>query len=321
MGVYKRKDSSYWWYNLSVKGKRYQISTKLKYTRDNKKHAEKMYYEHYDRITRLGHEERSWEDLINRLYQQYGKEDQNNLTKLSRFFADKKLHEITRDLISGAIDFYALNRKASTVNRVFNSLRSALNKAYKELGWITTLPYVKKLKEEQFMAKILSIEEEKRLLAALPDYLKAIVRFTLLTGLRQSTVLNITWDMLDWENKKINIPAKFMKNGQPHSLPLRVEAWQIIAQQDVKGIYPQIFKFEGRPIKNPTAAAWRTALKKSGITNFRFHDLRHTWTTRMIESGASIDTVSYLGGWSNHQMVSRYSKQRQIDVSGIEGYE
>ena len=320
MGVYKRKDSSYWWYNLSVKGKRYQISTKLKYTRDNKKHAEKMYYDHYDRITRLGHEEHTFTDLYNRFYNHYNKEDQRNLDKFMVYFADKKLHELTREVLNDLVDHYAIRRKASTVNRVFNTLRSILNKANKELGWLTAQPYIKKLKEEEYFAKVLTREEEERLLHYLPDYIKTIVDFSLLTGLRIGTVTNLTWDMLDYAKRRINIPVNIVKNKKPRSIPIQEQAWDIILRQEPKGIYPHIFKYNGKPVKNANKTAWKTALKKAGIKGFRFHDLRHTWTTRMLENGVSIDTVTFLGGWSDYKMVLHYGAQRQVDVSGIDGY-
>jgi hypothetical protein len=54
MGVYKRKDSSYWWYSFSLNGRRYQNSTKIRNKRDNKKIALQEYQLHIDRVLQLG---------------------------------------------------------------------------------------------------------------------------------------------------------------------------------------------------------------------------------------------------------------------------
>ncbi len=321
MGVYKRKDSSYWWYNFSMNGRRYQISTKIRNKRDNKKIALQEYQLHIDRVLQLGDcTEKTWDDLYDRYYALYKKVDQNNLNILNRYFSRKKLSQLTRDYLNKTVDFYATRRKAATVNRVFNTLRSILNKAYKELGWIPKVPFVKKLKEDDFIATILSCKQEKELLRILPVHTRDIAKFALQTGLRKSAITNLTWDMVQWEQKKLNIPGKFMKNRKAISIPLTKAAWEIIACQPQRGLYPNIFKYRGKPIKNPAGTAWKRALKNLSLNNLRFHDLRHTWATRMMEKNVPEDTISYLGGWSDNQMVSRYSRQRQIDVSYLEEY-
>jgi len=66
-----------------------------------------------------------------------------------------------------------------------------------------------------------------------------------------------------------------------------------------------IFTYNGQRIKDPGASAWRRAKKKARI-DIRFHDLRHTWATRCIESGMPPAHVQYLGGWSSPKMMQRY---------------
>ena len=322
MGVYKRKDSSFWWYTFTINGRRYQHSTKIRNKRDHKQYAYQAYQEQLERVLQLGdYTEQTWDDLCDRYFTSYNRADQNNLKILNKYFSGKKLSQLNRDYLNQTVDFYAIRRKPATVNRVFNTLRSILGKAYKELGWITTLPYIKKLKEEDFIAPILSSENEKILLATLPELTRDIVAFALLTGLRKSAITNLTWDMIDSAHKKISIPGKLMKNNKAISIPLPKEAWEIIySQPRGKGIYPEIFKYQGKPIKNPAGTAWKNGLKKAGLQHLRFHDLRHTWATRMMEKQVPQDTIAYLGGWADTQMVNRYSKQRQVDVSYLDEY-
>lgn len=55
-------------------------------------------------------------------------------------------------------------------------------------------------------------------------------------------------------------------------------------------------------------SAWHTALAKAGITDFRFHDLRHTWASWYRQAGTSCDELKELGGWKSRQIVDRYAK-------------
>jgi len=57
-----------------------------------------------------------------------------------------------------------------------------------------------------------------------------------------------------------------------------------------------------------TNSAWHGALKKAGIEDFRFHDLRHTWASWHRQAGTSCDELKDLGGWKSRQMVDRYAK-------------
>ena len=68
------------------------------------------------------------------------------------------------------------------------------------------------------------------------------------------------------------------------------------------------FTYRGEPIGWDVTTAWQTALKKAGITDFRFHDLRHTWASWHRQAGTSCDELKDLGGWKTRSMVDRYAK-------------
>ena len=129
MGVYKRKDSSYWWYNFTINGRRYQYSTKIRNKLDRKQCAYQAYQEHLERVLQLGdYTEQNWDDLYDRYFTSYNRADQNNLKILNKYFSGKKLSQLNRDYLNQTVDFYAIRRKPATVNRVFNTLRSILGK-------------------------------------------------------------------------------------------------------------------------------------------------------------------------------------------------
>lgn len=53
--------------------------------------------------------------------------------------------------------------------------------------------------------------------------------------------------------------------------------------------------------------AWRAALRRAGIEDFRFHDLRHTWASWLVQAGTPISVLQEMGGWESIEMVRRYA--------------
>ncbi len=68
-----------------------------------------------------------------------------------------------------------------------------------------------------------------------------------------------------------------------------------------------VFTYEGKPINQCGTRAWRNALKRAGIEDFRWHDLRHTWASWHVQNGTSLYELQRLGGWSSYETVQRYS--------------
>lgn len=69
------------------------------------------------------------------------------------------------------------------------------------------------------------------------------------------------------------------------------------------------FTYRGKPIRwEVTNSAWHSALRRAGLTDLRFHDLRHTWALWHRQAGTSRDELKELGGWKSRQMVDRYAK-------------
>jgi integrase len=66
--------------------------------------------------------------------------------------------------------------------------------------------------------------------------------------------------------------------------------------------------YRGNPIRQTNTKAWRKALKRAGITNFRWHDLRHTWASWHRQRGSPLDRLKELGSWKSFEMVERYAR-------------
>lgn len=68
-----------------------------------------------------------------------------------------------------------------------------------------------------------------------------------------------------------------------------------------------VFTYKGKPVKQCNIPAWRKALKRVGIEDFRWHDLRHTWASWHVQNGTSLQELQQLGGWSSFDIVLRYA--------------
>lgn len=62
-----------------------------------------------------------------------------------------------------------------------------------------------------------------------------------------------------------------------------------------------------RKMRVDSNTAWRAALKRAGIENFRFHDLRHTWASWLVQAGVPLSALQEMGGWESIEMVQRYA--------------
>ena len=69
----------------------------------------------------------------------------------------------------------------------------------------------------------------------------------------------------------------------------------------------RVFTFRGRPLGQANTRSWRNALKRAGIENFRWHDLRHDWATWHVMAGTTIAELQELAAWESDLMVKRYA--------------
>lgn len=121
--------------------------------------------------------------------------------------------------------------------------------------------------------------EAARLLKELPPHLEAMARFSLATGLRESNVTGLEWSQIDMQRRCawIQHPDQ-AKSEKAIAIPLNDDALAVIHGQIGKHI-THVFTYEGEPVSRVNNHTWRKALKRAGITEFRWHDLRHTWAS------------------------------------------
>jgi integrase len=312
MSLYKRKDSPYWWIKVSVNGHRVQKSTGTTDKQKAEEYHDKLKAQIWDEL-RLGRKQAHvWNEAVvrwlkERVHKATHKEDITQLKRVHKFLDGVELSNINRDLLCKIQD----NRLAdgvsnSTVNRTLEVIRAILRRARDEWEWLDKAPKVPMLPEPKQRVRWLTRDEAEMLLVELPSHLAALVRFSLETGLRQRNVTMLEWSQVDIERRCAWIHPDQAKARKAIPVPLTATALFVLRQQ--RGKNPNyVFTYKGNPIRQPNNWAWRKALKRAGIENFRWHDLRHTWASWHAQAGTPMYVLQELGGWSCLEMVRKYA--------------
>ena len=161
------------------------------------------------------------------------------------------------------------------------------------------------LKEPKRRVRFLTEEEADRLMLALPEHMAPVVRYALATGCRMSEILRLDWNHVDFARRVSWLEPGTTKNGEGHGVPLNRDA--ILALRSVQGQHERwCFTYRGKRM-GAIGSAWKRSLKRAGIEQFRFHDLRHTWASWHVMKGTSLQELMELGGWKSYEMVLRYA--------------
>lgn len=272
------------------------------------------------------------------------RETMGNLRNLFKEFHHLTLEEITLEQIDEWKQRrQAEGRKPATINRQLNDLRACLNKAV-ERGYIASCPKVKRYKtDDDARCRYLTKEENQSLRAALTardkaikdgrhsgngwrkdrgrkpmadlsartfaDHLEPAVLLSLNTGLREGALFSLKWADINFEQRYLTAAGYFAKSGKTQRIPLNAEALEILKQwKSQPGIKSQwVFPGkDGSPIKN-AETAWKGVLRDSQITDFHWHDLRHTFASNLVMAGVEIYTVSQLLGHSDVKLTMKYA--------------
>ena len=194
----------------------------------------------------------------------------------------------------------------ATVNRVMEVLRAILRKCADEWEWIDRAPKVRMLREPIRRVRYLLREEAQRLLGHLPPHMADMASFSLSTGLRRANVTGLRWDQVDIENRRAWVHPDQAKARKAIPVPLNDDAMKVIARQVGKH-RDLVFSFRGRQVHQVSTKAWYSALKRAGIADFRWHDLRHTWASWHVQGGTPLFALQELGGWESAEMVRKYA--------------
>lgn len=212
-------------------------------------------------------------------------------------------------------------RSGPTVNRYLATLSACLTYGVKALQWIERNPCerVAKSPEAPGRVRFLSEGELKRLLDACRPHaeLYLAVVLSLTTGGRQSEIMSVRWSQIDFKRRIISLHQGTTKNTDARALPLAGEAYALLLARfnarsptNVQVFPPRVAKATNRSLRE----AWERALKAAEITDFHWHDLRHTAASYLVMSGVSLVEVAKVLGHRTLAMVLRYA---HLDPSHI----
>ena len=235
--------------------------------------------------------------------------------------------------------------KAATVNRDLDDLKSSLTKAA-AWGLIEANPIVavKRSKiDAARSARFLSADEEARLRRALDDreerirrerdsanawraerqydllpdlrpvafadYLKPLVLVSLHSGMRRGELFALTWQSVDLAAGRITVHGATAKSGTTRHLPLNSEALAVLRgwhdqAADKAGL---VFPGKDGTAFNNTRRSWEGVLRAAGVIRFRWHDMRHTFASKLVMAAVDLNTVRELLGHSDYKMTQRYA--------------
>ncbi len=149
--------------------------------------------------------------------------------------------------------------------------------------------------------QVLSVAEEQLLLANATDHLHAMTIMALDTGMRRGEITGQRWEDIDFSRKLLFVTRSKTPEGESREIPLtgRLRELLLDGRETDSGL---IIGFRGKPVRI-VKRAWQGALRRAGLRHIRFHDLRHTFNTRLMEAGVIQDVRMALMGHSSGSRV------------------
>ena len=224
------------------------------------------------------------------------------LKLLSEWFGDTNISEITLGAVQEFMDERLSKVSLATVQKDVSTLRAILNKAHRE-ELSATPPRFPKFKALKPRDRWLTNEEEERLVAGAADHLVPLIRFAVDTGGRRAELLGLDWRQVDLARKRVVFLNT--KNGEDRTVRLCDRACAVLASLGPKEAGP-VFKYKGKAIRS-VRTSFIAARKAAGLDDVRFHDLRHTFASRLVQAGVPLYDVGQLMGHKSLEMVRRYA--------------
>lgn len=310
MSLYKRENT--WWINFATpSGERVRRSAETSSKAEAQELHDRLKAESW-RVQTLGDKPKyTWDDagykwLVEMQHKRSLHDDVLKLAWLQQYLRGKVLSKITRDDIAAIGECKKAQASGPTANRHLALIRAILRRACFEWEWIDKVPKITMYRESKRRVRWLTPDQVKTLLVELPPHQRDIVLFALATGLRQGNVTRLAWSQLDLERKIGWVAAEDAKGNEDIHISLSDYAVDILKRQLGKH-EERVFTYAGRPVRYVNTLAWRNALARAGIANFRWHDLRHTWASWLVQNGTPLYDVQEMGGWKSAEMVRRYA--------------
>lgn len=343
MGLFRRADSPFWWWSVSVQGHRLRGSCETA----DRAQAEGVLKRQRARLRREWAPGRKPEITLNEAFVRYWQEhaerlpSADNIARIGEVViaglgTDTLLSRISADDVAR---FVARRRAAvsdASVNRELTILRAVMRQA--ALRWgaaVTTIDWKRQwLLEPAPRDRVLSTEEEERLFAALRLDFHPLIKFALATGMRFDNIRRLRWSQIDWDARVIRLRVKSRRpGGDTHAVPLTAAIAAILSAEQgrhrefVFTYIPQRARSDERRARAHIEGArapftrdgwrksWEEALEEAGLEDLRFHDLRHTTATRLYRASGNLRLVQKLLGHRSIETTLRYENSDVADLA------
>ena len=238
--------------------------------------------------------------------------ERTSVKNLKAFFENPTLDQLTpKRIVAYKNQRYTDGVKPATINRELATLKKAFNLARREWEWCDDNPVSRVSMEQEHNTRDrwLTVDEEQRLLKAAAPWLRELITFALHTGMRRGEILGLTWAGVDVFRRTVTVFKS--KNGERRTIPLNLTALDLLKHKSAtrQGEADLVFPSQGKTQFDGSniSRGMTRALNQAKITDFHFHDLRHTCATRMVQAGVDLYKVQRLLGHKSPTMTQRYA--------------
>ena len=245
------------------------------------------------------------------------------------------LSDLSKAVITEAIDKLSARQRTlkdgtikaispARVNRYISSFSRVCSLAYRDWEWLPAHPMEKITRKAESKGRVRYLDDNERIAlldackAARSSYLYLIVILALSTGARRGEIINLKWKDIDLDRRVIYLHDT--KNKESRVLPLVSHALELMREHSkVRRIDSELVFPSKKDPKKPWGMqkAWELALRKSGVKDFRFHDLRHSAASYLAMNGATLAEIAEVLGHKTLQMVKRYAHLSEAHTSSV----
>lgn len=311
MRLYKRDGSPKWWVTWNDQsGKRHRQSSgtddrKLAEALAAKWVKESFLEEHFGKIPEVPFSEAllRYATAHKRDHPRAFKGDiRYRLNRLQERFGNHMLSEMTLKALQDFMDERLETVSQATAQKDISTVRAILNKAYRE-ELMERAPRIPKFRPLKPRDRWLTPKEERRLVDGSAPHLANLISFAVDTGGRLSELLGLDWRDVEVIHGRIRF--RDTKNGENRTVRLCNRAQKTLIALGIKKSGP-VFTFRGKSMKT-VQTSFNTARATAGLEDVRFHDLRHTFASRLVQGGVPLYDVMHLLGHKSLKMVQRYA--------------
>lgn len=311
MRIFRRKGSPYWWVTFNDQnGTRYRRSSgttdkRLAETLAANWIKEAFMEQHFGKLPEVPFSDAllAYAKMQKRDHPKHFRDKTRyRLNSLMKQFGSVNIFDITIGRIQEFMDERLVDVSRGTVQKDVSTLRAILNKAYRE-GFLATPPRVPQFRKPTPRKRWITPEEEAQLVTHAADHLVPLIRFAVDTGGRRAELLELDWRQVDLVHKRVTFLNT--KNGEDRTIRLCDRACAVLG-----GLGPKengsVFTYKGKAIKS-VRTSFIAARRAAGLDDVRFHDLRHTFASRLAQAGVPLYEIQLLMGHKSLEMVQRYA--------------